>query len=87
MRRWHEDARITRRHWREHLMLVHGWPKQPADCVCDLQMGRFRKIGGHGCGKARCLLCRFDKIFQVSTHRQRLADLRFREELAATEGR
>jgi hypothetical protein len=87
MQRWHRDVRITRRHWREHLTLVHDYPRRPLDCVCELQVGRFRKIGGHGCGKARCLLCKADKIFQVPTHKDRLADLRFAEGLAEVNGR
>jgi hypothetical protein len=87
MRRWHRDVRITRRHWLEHLTQVHGWPRKKLHCVCELQMGRFRKIGGHGCGKARCLLCHGEKIFQIPKHKDRVADLRFREALAEIEER
>jgi hypothetical protein len=46
-----------------------------------VQVGRFRKIGGHGCGKVRCLMCRFDKIFGVPSHKERIARLRFLEQL------
>ena len=81
MRRWHQDVRVTLSHQREHLKVVHDWPRRPLDCPCEVQLGRFRKIGGHGCGKARCLLCRFDKIFQVPTRAERIARLRFREQL------
>jgi hypothetical protein len=87
MYRWQQDRRITRSHWHEHLKLVHDWPKKPLDCVCELQMGRFRKIGGHGCGKARCLLCHAHKIFREPTRQEELADLRLREGLAEVEGR
>ncbi len=81
MRRWHQDVSVSRWHQRDHLKVVHDWPRRPVDCACELQVGRFRKIGGHGCGKVRCLLCRFDKIFQVPSHKERIARLRYLEQL------
>ena len=52
MRRWHEDLNVTRAHWREHLKIVHDWPRKPLDCECELQVGRFRKIGGPAADQA-----------------------------------
>lgn len=81
MRRWHEDYRITRAHWREHLKVVHDYPRRPLDCECELQVGRFRKIGGHGCGKARCQLCHREKIHGIPTRKELRGRLDFREQL------
>jgi hypothetical protein len=46
-----------------------------------LQVGRFRKIGGHGCGKARCMLCHRHKIFREPTRQEQIASLAFREQV------
>lgn len=81
MRRWHQDLKVTRAHWREHLTVVHDYPRKPLDCQCELQVGRFRKIGGHGCGKAHCMLCHGDKISGILTHRYRKTRLSFREQV------
>ena len=79
MRRWHEEAVISRRHWRIHQKLVHD--DLPTGCVCDEQVGRFRKYHGRGCRKSRCQLCQFDKIHAIKSHRERMADLRFCEQI------
>jgi len=79
MRRWHQEAAIARREWRAHQKLVHDG--LPTGCICDEQVGRFRKHRGMGCGRARCQLCHFDKIHGIKTHKARLADLLFREQL------
>ena len=81
MRRWHEDLHVTRAHWREHLKIVHDWPRKPLDCECELQVGRFRKIGGHGCHKARCLLCHRHKIFREPTRQEIVTAIALREQV------
>ena len=45
--------------WKRHL----ARHEKPVRCVCDTQVGRFRKgqrVGG--CGKARCYLCHREKL-------------------------
>ncbi len=79
MRRWHEDLSITYRQWHVHSDLVHEG--NPTGCPCDEQIGRFRKRRALGCGHARGQLCHFDKIHGIPSHRQRMADLSFLEQL------
>src|SRR5262249_25465631 len=64
MRRWHEEIAIARGEDRRHLKWVHDWPSQPVDCVCDVQVGRFRKGRAIGCGRPRCYLCHGAKLLQ-----------------------
>ena len=42
------------------------------DCVCEFQVGRLRKQKALGCGKARCLLCHYDKILGIASVRDRV---------------
>jgi hypothetical protein len=83
MRRRHEEQTIARREWRVHRRLAHD--NRPTGCPCDEQVGRFRKRRGLGCGKARCQLCHFEKIHGIKSHRERLEDLRFREQAESDE--
>jgi hypothetical protein len=80
VRRWHQEATIARGQWRVHQKFIHDG--RPTGCICDAQVGRFRKQRGMGCGRARCQVCHFEKIHGIKTHKERLADLRFREQLA-----
>jgi hypothetical protein len=41
-----------------------------------LQAGRFRKKKALDCGKARCLLCHYEKIFAIASHRDQIGELR-----------
>lgn len=61
MRRYHNELAIIRKHHREHLRSVHGWPKQPVNCPCDLQAGRFRKRDAYDCGQTLCRVCHYEK--------------------------
>jgi hypothetical protein len=79
MRRRHQERSVCLRHWREHNRLIHD--NVPTGCACDEQIGRFRKQRGLGCGRARCQLCYFEKIHGIKSLQERLADLRFREQL------
>jgi len=67
----------TVRVWREHLAW-HG--AGPLACVCEFQIGRFRK-GQRvwGCGKARCYLCHGDKLLKRPTRKQHQANTAYRE--------
>ena len=87
MRRWHRDKQIARRRQQEHIALVHGWPENPVKCVCDRQIGRFRKRKALGCGKARCYLCHGDKLLDRPRRFDRVADLRMKEGVDELNGR
>jgi len=56
-------------------------PDSSIDCVCEFQAGRFRKQKALGCGRARCLLCHFDKIFGVPKVADRVHKHRFVDSL------
>ena len=60
-----------RRTHRLHLRSVHGWPVRSVDCLCEFQVGRFRKQKALGCGRSRCRLCHFEKIFGIPSVRDR----------------
>src|SRR5262245_14118555 len=67
----------TMRVWRQHLSR-HG--PGPITCLCEWQVGRFRKgqrIGG--CGKVWCYLCHGDKLLKRPTLQQRRAERSYRE--------
>ncbi len=52
------------------------------DCVCDEQIGRFRKIDAYDCGNTRCYVCHNDKLPKRSRHEQELlSELGFKEQL------
>ena len=69
MKRWHEDYKITLREWKKHRQThidsnksqsayLIGKKADEIDCVCDLQVGRFRKMDAFDCGNPRCYMCR-----------------------------
>ena len=82
MKRYHQEQERVRREHRFHLRYVHNWPREPVACLCELQAGRFRKKKGLDCGKARCLLCHYEKIFGIASHRDRLRQLRGDDSMA-----
>ena len=50
------------------------------DCVCDTQVGRFRKIDAYDCGKPRCLMCHGDKFWKrYETYQEWCSSLKLRE--------
>lgn len=81
MKRYHlEFERIKQTH-RLHLRWVHDWPVSPVDCPCEFQVGRFRKGKALGCGRSRCLLCHFEKVFGIPSVSERLRKQRFLDSL------
>lgn len=67
MKRAAEERSRTRNVWRRHLQAHRG----AVACVCEFQVGRFRKgqrIGG--CGHARCWLCHSEKLGREPTIQQ-----------------
>src|SRR5579859_719810 len=81
MKRAAEEKLRTVNVWRRHLWTHRG----TVACVCELQVGRFRKsqrIGG--CGHARCWLCHSGKLGSEPTIRERRNLATYTEGLAET---
>ena len=81
MKRYHQELERTKRVHRRHLHGLHNWPIAPLDCVCEFQVGRFRKRKAFGCGKSRCLLCHFEKTFGIDSVKDRTQDQRYLDSL------
>jgi hypothetical protein len=52
------------------------------NCICEFQIGRFRKRKALGCGRSRCLLCHFEKIFSVPSVKDRIRENRYLDSLS-----
>jgi len=81
MKRYHLELARTKRVHRLHLRGLHNWPITPAHCICEFQVGRFRKKKAFGCGRSRCLLCHFEKMFGLPSVRDRTRNHRFVDSL------
>ena len=92
MKRWHEDFKISRREWKKHRDRHVKWNKSncasrvgrspyEVDCICDEQIGRFRKMDAFDCGRPRCGLCHSSKRYNLKTEKEIAADFIFREQL------
>jgi hypothetical protein len=82
MRRAAVESLDTRNRWSNHLRL-HRIEGTSLACVCELQVGRFRKgqrIGG--CGKPRCWVCHSGKLRGEPTMKQLRSLQTYREGLA-----
>ena len=77
MKRASEERPRTVHVWRQH---VSQHSSGPLACVCEFQIGRFRKgrrVGG--CRKTRCYLCHEDKLRKRPTRQQQRADISYKE--------
>ena len=81
MKRYHQELARTKREHRFHLRWIHSWPKQPVDCICELQAGRLRKLKALDCGRPRCLVCHFEKVLGIPTVKDRIRALRSADSL------
>jgi hypothetical protein len=81
MKRYHQELERTKRTHRYHLRWVHGYPKKPVDCLCELQAGRFRKRKALDCGRPRCLICHYDKVLKILSFKDRIREHRFTDSL------
>lgn len=87
-REWKEHRRIHI-DWNQFRGVGQGFgQRQPGsdprdlDCVCNKQVGRFRKLDAFDCGKPGCGICHGDKFPRRSWTRQEIkAALQFREQL------
>jgi hypothetical protein len=81
MKRYHQELERTKRTHHDHLRWVHNWPKKAVDCECELQAGRFRKQRAHGCRKARCFLCHYDKLLKIASVKDKIRDQKYVDSL------
>lgn len=91
MKRWHEDYKISlremKKHRKMHVERNKTWVKVPGksayevDCVCDEQVGRFRKKDAYDCGRPRCYVCHSEKIMNIAKHKDKVSDLSFKEQV------
>lgn len=91
MRRWHEDFKIAFREWKKHynshvkenIRYSKKIGKSPfeIDCICDKQIGRFRKKDAWDCGKSACYICHNDKLSGDRSRQEELSELDFHEQL------
>lgn len=72
---------IWRKHWNKHVrQKVAAGGQTPIACLCDRQIGRFRKGQRQGgCGRPQCHVCHADKLLGVPRHRDRKQALRERD--------
>lgn len=94
MRRWHEERALMLRRWREEIALhEEALPKrvtvppdaEPDACHCYRGMGFLRKHAPSGCGRARCGLCHWEKLYDRA-RRQRERSRALTHEWDATGG-
>ena len=92
MKRWHEDFPRTYREWKKHYIVhvksnigycpIPGKDPYEVDCVCDKQIGRFRKTDAHDCGHSHCFMCHSDKFpVREKTRKELRSELKFKEQL------
>lgn len=81
MKRYHQEMERTTRAHRFHLRRMHHWPDHQVNCDRELQRGRFRKRKPLDCGRARCLLCHFEKLFRIPSIKDRIQQMQLAESL------
>ena len=92
MKRWHQEEKIIQREWRKHRKFhVESNKNQSAkrvgkspfvvDCICDEQIGRFRKKDAYDCGNPKCFVCHSDKFPKRDLTKQEiLSEVAFKEQ-------
>ena len=80
MKRYYSEVERTRRTHQLHLALAHSHNPN-LNCVCEFQVGRFRKQKALGCGRPRCLLCHHEKIFGIPSVSDRVREQRYLDSL------
>jgi hypothetical protein len=79
MKRSYFELERTKRVHRLHMRLAHRFGSLL--CRCEFQVGRFRKQKALGCGRSRCQLCHFEKIFSVPSAADRVRARQFHDSL------
>lgn len=80
MKRYHQELERTKRVHRLHLRGAHK-DAASINCICEFQVGRFRKRKAFGCDKSRCLLCHYEKIFGIDSVKDTIRKRRFVDSL------
>jgi hypothetical protein len=79
MYRWHKDFKVA---YRECLERRRMCVNDAVRYAGDEQVGRFRKVDAHDCGKPRCGVCHYAKYPNRELHEHEiLSDLSFKEQL------
>lgn len=81
MKRYHQELERTRKVHRLHLRRLYQSPAAPVNRICEFQVGRFRKRKAFGCGRTRCLLCHYEKIYAIASVKDRIRERRFLDSL------
>lgn len=92
MKRWHEEYNVFHRQWKiHHKSHVEsnkgsnrniGKDPYEVDCVCDEQVGRFRKKDAWDCGNTKCGICHQDKFPKRQlTNKEIKSNISFKEQL------
>ena len=79
MKRYSLELERTKRVHCVHMRFAHQSSFRP--CCCEFQVGRFRKRKAFGCGRSRCQLCHFEKIFGVRSLADRMRAQQFHDSL------
>lgn len=66
MKRWHEELPLMRKRWRSEQEKHRDKTFSVFDstCHCLRGPGFMRKRRPHGCGRPRCWLCHYSKLFR-----------------------
>jgi hypothetical protein len=80
MKRYHQELERTKRVHRLHLRGAHKG-SVAINCICEFQIGRFRKRKAFGCEKSRCLLCHYENFFGIASVKDRIREHRFLDSL------
>jgi len=80
VKRYHQELERIKRVHRLHLRGAHGNTAE-INCICEFQVGRFRKRKAFGCDKARCLLCHYEKIFGIASVKDKIRNQQFLDSL------
>jgi hypothetical protein len=79
MKRYSFELARTKRVHRVHMRFAHQ--SSFVACRCEFQVGRFRKRKALGCGRSRCQLCHFEKIFGIPSIAERMRKQQFHDSL------
>ena len=82
MKRCHQELERTKRIYQLHLRGMRGSQVSPVNCICEFQTGRFRKRKAFGCGKSRCLLCHYEKIFSIASVKDKIQEQQYLDSLS-----
>ncbi|MBX7218436.1 MAG: hypothetical protein K1Y36_00675 [Blastocatellia bacterium] len=77
MKRYHQERERTKRNYQQHLSVLG----RLVTIAGGFEPGRFRKRKPIGCGRPRCRLCHYDKIYGIPTVQDRIRQQRYADSL------